>query len=444
MNGRMYLLPLVLIALLGVTDVARAQDEPIGAQWALERIGFDANLAPAAANPIIVAVIDSGLDYYHPDLAQQSIWANSGESANGTDDDGNGYVDDVIGWNFIDNDNNPWDLAGHGTHVSGLIAHINPGARVMPLRVLNFMGRGRSTGIAEAIYYATKHGARIINLSLGGQEISRTEERAIDYAHANNVLVIVAAGNEGIEATEYGPAGLDNVITVGATGEDDKRASFSNWGPTLDISAPGIDVVSLRARYTDFTLIAGAADYAAGDGFLGEQAKFYRATGTSFAAPIVTGIASLLISQNPQLSADDVKRVLLQNARDAETPGVDQYTGYGIIDARAALAADPAFFIETSITGVAVIQLGARTLVRATGTADADRFDAAWLELGRGEDPSSWQRVTEGLNDAVRNGTLGDVDTQALSGATQWTLRVITKHKNGRVREARFALNLGS
>lgn len=428
-------------------------------QWALKRVGFTDtdnsawSIETGETNSVIIAVIDTGIDYFHPDLPRSAIWRNSAEKDNGIDDDKNGYVDDLIGWNFIDGDNNPWDQAGHGTHIAGVIAAntnngtgiagINRGARIMPLKVLNFMGRGRSSGIAEAIYYAVKHGARVINLSLGGAEISASEQRAIDHAHANNVLVVVAAGNEGVETADYGPAASANVLTVGATGPDDKHQGFSNWGASVDLVAPGIDVLSLRARATDFALVADAEGYTAGDGFVGKESRYYRASGTSFAAPFVTGVASLLVARDSGLTAADLMRMLTQSAQDINVPGIDQFTGYGLLDARAALSIDPEFFLEVAIAGVELVQQGGKPALKIIGTLDADQFDEAWIEIGKGEDPKQWKKVSRAIKKKVDNDALDVLEVKNFAGEKLWTLRLIGKHKNESQREARYVLELG-
>ncbi len=430
-------------------------------QWGLKLIGFvDRSRGESAWNiedgrgrPVIVAVIDTGLDYFHPDISPANIWRNRRETPNGVDDDGNGYVDDLIGWNFYDNDNNPWDFAGHGTHVAGIIgaatnngegiAGINWGVKIMPLKVLNFVGRGRSTGIAEAIFYAVANGARVINLSLGGHHISKTEQLAIDYAYSKNVLVVVASGNEGKDNRDYGPAGLEHVLTVGAVGPDGKYAGFSNYGDAVDLAAPGVDILSLRARRTDFELVAGQEGYRPGQAFVGPENRYYRATGTSFAAPFVTGVASLLIARNPDLTVEQLMRILRNTARDIDVPGVDRNTGYGLLDARAALQASPDFFVEARISGVTVVKKQGRPWVRVLGTADANRFRRAWLELGRGENPEEWKRVSDRISKPVHDGTLFDVNVKHLRGSKTWTLRLIVEHRNGTRREARFVLNLG-
>ncbi len=430
-------------------------------QWALKRIGFDSadgktsawEIETGAGNPVIVAVIDTGIDYFHPDIDKTSIWRNTGETENGIDDDKNGYIDDLIGWNFVDNNNNPWDQAGHGTHVAGVIAAttgngigiagINRGAKIMPLKVLNFMGRGRSSGISESIYYAVANGAQVINLSLGGQEISPFEQRAIDYAYEHNVLIVVAAGNSGVDTANFGPAASPHVLTVGATDTNDEHAGFSNWGASVDLVAPGIDILSLRARHSDFALVAGLEDYTPGDWFVGPEALLYRASGTSFAAPLVTGVASLVIAKNQDVTTEQLMRILTQSARDIDAPGIDQHTGYGLLDAATALSQSPEFFVEVSIAGVNVIQGKRGPLLQITGLFNADRPDKAWIEIGEGSAPTSWKKVSKTIKKPVLGGSLDDLEVKHFAGAGQWTLRLIGKHKSGQQREARFVLDLG-
>lgn len=421
-------------------------------QWALARIGWTPDLGRGAKNPVIVAVVDTGLDYYHKDLPPSAVYRNPKEILNAVDDDGNGYVDDLIGWNFVDGNGNPWDHSGHGTHVAGVIAAgldngegvagMNPRARILPLKALNFIGRGRGSRVAEAIYYAVGQGARVINLSLGGDVMSETARRAIDYADAKGVVVVVAAGNEGRDIAGKGPASLPNVITVGASGPDDRRAPFANYGVEVDLAAPGVDVLSLRARRTDVSLTAGVAGYKAGSQFVGSRARYYRVSGTSFAAPFVAGVASLILSRDPGLDARAVKRMIIQSARDIDTPGVDLETGYGLLDAKAALAADPEFYIEPAIHGVAAVRKEDGVYVRLMGTADANRWRTAWIEIARGESPRDWQRVGRALESPVREGTLDDLPATLFRAGGAWTLRLVVEHENGRRREARHVLRL--
>lgn len=421
-------------------------------QWGLARTGWRPELAAEAGTAVIVAVIDTGLDYYHPDMRPENIYFNPGEVLNGRDDDANGYVDDVLGWNFVDGNGNPWDQAGHGTHVAGTIAAalangegiagMVPAARILPLKALNFIGRGRASRVAEAVHYAVGQGARVINLSLGGEQLSRAARRAVEYAQSKGVVVVVAAGNDAQDIGGGGLAAMDGVITVGASGPDDRRASFSNYGARVDLVAPGVDILSLRARRTDLALMAETVDYTPGRNFVGPRARYYRASGTSFAAPFVSGVAAMIRGRRPELDAAAVKRMIVHSARDIGTPGVDQETGYGLLDARAALAADPGFFVMPAIRGIEVVQKPDGMYVRMTGTADADQFRAAWVEYAEGDSPTAWQRTPDTLKVAVRDATLADLSATLFHASSVWTLRLVVEHENGTQREARHVLRL--
>lgn len=222
--------------------------------------------APAAwddttnCSAITVAVIDTGVDYNHPELSG-NIWSNSGETGgNSTDDDSNGFIDDVRGWDFVDGDNDPIDFNIHGTHVAGTIGAAGNNAiggtgvcwkaRIMPLRALDSIGSGTTDEIAAAIDYAVDNGAQVINMSLGGGGTpGDIMDMSIAAAHSAGVLVIAAAGNEGVDndTTPSYPASYDrpNIITVAATDQDDALAGFSNYGDTsVDIAAPGTNIYS--------------------------------------------------------------------------------------------------------------------------------------------------------------------------------------------------------
>jgi subtilisin family serine protease len=427
-------------------------------QWAIKRVGLtlEADSAWAAvgpdAQPVTVAVIDTGLDWNHLDFSYDNIWKNPGEVAdNRIDDDGNGYVDDIIGWDFLAGTNNPWDHDGHGTIVAGVIAAdtgndigvagINPHARIMVLKALNAFGHTRASYVAEAIVYAADNGARVINLSVGGPTLTRIETAAIAHARARGVVVVVAAGNEGVNVAEFGLAGADGVITVGATNLDDSHPNFSNWGPGVDIAAPGVDVLSLRARRTDTMLGIKDVPYEAGAAYVGEDRRYYRVSGTSFSAPIVAGVASLILSARPDLTAAQVETILIQSAEDIQTPGVDQFSGAGMVDARAALAMDPNVHVEAAITGLEVVQGPAGPVVRVQGTAGADRFRTARIDIGRGERPTAFTIVLPEV--AAGAGVLGDIPADAFRGAPVWTVRLTVTHADGRTREARYVLDVG-
>lgn len=241
-------------------------------QWALENTGqtvneesgsVDADIDATEAwdistgnSDVVVAVIDSGVDYNHPDLSA-NIWINPGEIAgNGIDDDGNGKVDDVRGWDFVDSDNDPMDYNDHGTHVAGIIAAIgnnNTGvagvawsAKIMALRGLDTEGYGYTSDLIEAIDYASNNGADVINISWGGEDYSQALKDTIDSSPA---LIICSAGNESmnIDVNPLYPSSYDssNIISVAASDQNDNLTNFSNYGPvSVDLAAPGENIYS--------------------------------------------------------------------------------------------------------------------------------------------------------------------------------------------------------
>lgn len=423
-------------------------------QWGLKRIGFSSEgaegLWPKYAEPVTVAVIDTGIDMYHPDLLG-ATWINTKEiPANNKDDDNNGYIDDVHGWNFVDENNNIADNNGHGTIVAGIIAAwtgngvgisgVNPWARIMPVKATDFNNKGWSINLARAIIYAVDNGARVINISIGGETLSQAEKAALDYAKGKGVLVVVASGNKGINTKDFSPAGFENVITVSSTDVNDNRVNFSNWGKQVDIAAPGTDILSLRALGTDYLVLEREA-YKPGLGIAGKDRQYYRTSGSSFSAPFVSGVASLILSENPKLTADQVKNMVVYSAKDVDVPGRDQYTGYGLLDAKLALSADPSYFLEVQIDGLKLVQ-GGNNYFEVNGTVDADKLKAAWLEIGQGANPLNWEKISKEISSPVKKGLLGAIPLEKVSGGNEWTVRLIAEHKNGKKQEVRYMLNL--
>ena len=198
-------------------------------------------------------------------------------------------------------------IAGSWKDKSG-IAGINPFARLMILKAVNNFGHSRASYVAEAIAYAADNGARVINLSLGGKEPTKVAQAAIDYAYSKGVVIVVAAGNEGADISKFGITGSDKVLTVAATGFDDQRAVFSNFGK-ISVAAPGLDILSTRGRRTDTMLGIEGVKYTAGAAAVGEDKRYYRASGTSFSAPLVSGLASLMIANDPALTNRQVMNI---------------------------------------------------------------------------------------------------------------------------------------
>ena len=278
---------------------------------------------------VVVAVVDSGVNYYHVDIAA-NIWVNPGEIANnGIDDDNNGHIDDIRGWNFIHDNAFPLDGAGHGSHVAGTVAAtihndegvvgVAPRAKIMPLKGLPDFGFGSVTALVEALEYAVENGAQVINNSwqcVSPCPDNYVYDAVIRRAVAADIVVIFAAGNNGDDIADYRPQNMSETFTVGATNPHGGIASFSSRGEELDLVAPGTKIRSL------------------GLGNLG----YVSLQGTSMAAPHVAGVAALLLAVSPTpLTTSEVYAALRSGARDYGQSGFDTESGHGELDASGAL-----------------------------------------------------------------------------------------------------------
>jgi subtilisin family serine protease len=313
---------------------------------------------------VTVAVIDSGSNYNHPDLAN-TVAVNSGEIAgNGIDDDNNGFVDDVLGYDFANGDSVPWDDAGHGSHVAGLVAGavsgVAPGAKILTIKAMDAMGTGDLASIKAAILYAAASGAKIVNMSLGGYQqpsADHEEKLAIDAAQLRGVLIVAAAGNGkpvqisdggGIRVERRGvdtdvdpnlPSAFDNanILAVAAVEETRSLSPFSNFGLlTVDLAAPGgcNEPANRPARLPR---------YCSGQGLkipsvqhrtdLGRYVAF---PGTSMATPIAAGVAALLKAQNPNRSYAEIKRLLMESV-DRVPALAGRMVSPGVVNAKRAL-----------------------------------------------------------------------------------------------------------
>jgi Subtilase family len=182
--------------------------------------------------------------------------------------------------------------------------------------------------------------------------------------------------------------------------------------------------------------------YSAGSSYVGADKRYYRTGGTSFSAPFVTGLASLMLSNDPSLSNIQVMNIIKSTARDIDTPGVDQYSGYGIIDARAALKAPKDYFLFAGIQRLEVVKKGNQQVVRVHGIAGANALKSAKLEIGSGADPKQWKSVASVHKSAGPDAVLGDIPAKSFAGSKTWQIRVVVQHMSGATREARFNLNL--
>lgn len=296
-------------------------------QWGLRIIGAEqAWDVSADCSPTVVAIIDSGVDYLHEDLAG-NIWINEAEvnGVQGEDDDGNGYVDDLYGWDFVQSDGEPLDENGHGTHVAGIIGASGNNsvgiagtcwkAKLMPVRILDASGIGDAFSFLEAVYYAVDNGAKVINTSLGtcpiGHptcDISDTNDSslqplkdAIKYSLNRGVVIVAASGNDGVNTDTYPvfPASYSkdysNVISVASIDSDGKLSSFSNYGvDTVDVAAPGGSDSNGKGILSTWT----------GNSYI-------YALGTSMATSFVTAEVAYLLSSNPNMTPSEVKETVL-------------------------------------------------------------------------------------------------------------------------------------
>ncbi len=275
-------------------------------QWYITQIKAETAWDITTGSPnILIAIVDTGTAYDHPDL--------NGKRVGGHD--------------FYNNDDDPYDDNGHGTMTAGLaaaignngvgIAGVSWGAHIMPVKVLGGpQGQGTDEMVAAGFRYAVDHGANIINASLGSDETSPIEEDAVKYAHDHNVLFVAAAGNSPDGKPHY-PAADDTAMAVGATIRNDSPTGFSSYGSYVDISAPGVGMLSTAWN-------GGTLGYEYGNG-------------TSFSAPLVSGAAALVWSINSNFTADDVRFILEDSSDDIGPPGWDEFTGRGRLNLTAAL-----------------------------------------------------------------------------------------------------------
>ncbi len=325
-----------------------------GRQWGLSNDGTFNNISEAGAdismenawetstgnNSTIISILDSGLKLDHPEF-ENRLWNNSGETDNNnSDDDNNGYADDINGWDFVNNDNTPVDDHGHGTNVTGIMAAtgnnsigyagVDWKAKIMTGKILNANNSGFYSNWISAIYYSVDNGAEVINMSVGGPGFSAFMKDACDFAAENDVAIFVSMMNVNNNDPYY-PAAYSSTIAVGATDTNDERVnpffwsttSGSNYGNHIDICAPGNFMYGLsNSSNTNYGSYWG---------------------GTSQAAPLAAGVASIMKGLDPSLTVEEIRTILRNTADDQvgktseDTPGWDQFHGSGRLNASAAL-----------------------------------------------------------------------------------------------------------
>ncbi len=287
--------------------------------WALTAIHAREAWRLGNGNGVVVAVLDTGVSDSHPDLANRVL----------------------PGWNFVRNNSDASDDDGHGTFVAGLIAAsssqsgpigVAPGASILPVKILDSSGVGSTSSFVAGIIYAVNSGARIINISASGASDSAALNDALAYAESHSVVVVASSGNDANEQAPY-PAAVTTVLAVSATDHDNKLASFSSFGPYVDLAAPGVDVSSTWWSLTG------------GNGYL-------TASGSSASAPLVSGVAAIVAGLRPDATAATLREIITESAQDIGSPGIDAQTGFGLIDAYASalIGSSPVAAVGGSIT----------------------------------------------------------------------------------------------
>jgi len=321
----------------GVVHMQQAtNDTYFGSEWHLAKIGAPAAWDLATGAGVTIAVLDTGVDSTHPDLAARI----------------------VPGWNTYDNNSNTADVYGHGTKVAGAAAAIGNNsvgvtgvaydAKIMPMRISDTSGYiTYYSMVANAVTWAADHGARVANISYGVENVAAVQSAA-QYMRNKGGVVVTAGGNAG---TLDASANTTTMITVAATDANDARASFSTYGAPIDLSAPGVGI---------YTTTNGGG--------------YGAVNGTSFSSPITAGVVALMFSANPALKPDQIDSILASTALDLGTAGRDDYYGAGRIDAyKAVMAAKSAVTTDTQAPSVSIVSPGAT--VKGTVNIDVNATD---------------------------------------------------------------------
>lgn len=453
--------------------------------WGLERMRTASAWDASQGEGVVVAVVDTGLDYDHPDIAA-NVWVNPGEDLdgngevdasdfNGVDDDGNGFVDDLRGFDFANSvdadgdglfdgpddvsDSDPFDDHGHGTHVAGTIAAladnaigvvgVAPRAHIMALKGFREEGPSTIELLSRAMAYAIDNGARVINnsWSCGTRCPSNpVAEEIVTLANALGVVVVTSAGNGRDDVVFYSPENKRGTIVVAASTEVDAPAYFTNYGLLVDVAAPGAGEVNHAVRFATRAILslrssaATPASDASGEAVVGDA--YLRWKGTSMSSPHVAGVAALLLAQRPELAPDDVRALLRLSADDIGPPGHDRASGAGIADAARALETPtPGAVAEIASPRPGSVASQQRVEIALEGTAAGPAFESYALWVGEGVEPTSWQPLAPASDAPVEGGLLAVWPVEELSDGA-YVVRLDVATRNGSVLTELLQLSL--
>lgn len=387
----------------------------------------------------LVGIIDSGMDFLHPDL-QQSYFINAGEYGSGKennriDDDNDGFIDNWRGWNFITNTNNVDDdnIYSHGTCVAGVvsagfnngigISSVTAGSKSLILKCFNSQGIGYEDHIASGILYSVMQGVKVINMSFGDYIYSDLLRDVIKFAYANNVVLVASAGNDNSYVLHY-PSSFDEVISVAASEENYNKASFSAYGVTVDLYAPGVNIL------TTSRLGQGSQEF--GNDYM-------YANGTSFSAPIVASIASILIAKNPTLSNEDLRGILVSSTRYFNfQSNWDDYYSSGILNA---LSSYQNYNNPTSarIYSPSLNYSFTNDTVKIAVTAASAFFSSYSIKYGIGLKPDNYTNLFSSSVQVIKD-TIFKWNTSSLQDSI-YTLKLQIFSSNGRIIEHSTVIN---
>ena len=422
-------------------------DSLVAQQWGLKKIdAFSAWNISEGKDSIIVAVIDTGIDYLHPDLTRK-LFYNNGEigtdnlgrdkKSNGIDDDRNGFIDDYQGWDFTDRVGFPFDPTGgdylewdndpmdennfsHGTAVAGIIgaetnnrigiAGVAPKVRIMNLRAFDPAGYGEEDDVASAILYAVENGAKVINMSFGDYSFSYLLRDVIRYAYSKNLVLVASSGNSNSPNPHY-PSGYSEVISVGNSTENDVVASSSNYGSSLDLVAPGSSIFT-TARKNEYRSFSG----------------------TSAAAPFVSAAASLILSLK-NFSNEEIKQIIKTTTDDIHETGWDLRSGAGRLN----------IFRALTILSPAIVKINYPTddfatsfdTLKINATVINPYFQKYDLQFGVGLNPTSWNNLILSGTSQFISKNISEINLASFKD-TSFTIRLVVYQTNGRTMEERI------
>jgi subtilisin family serine protease len=431
-------------------------------QWGFQNINIEEAWSHSNGEGIIVGVIDTGIDYNHPDLKNR-LWINSEEDYNqnghfdpwpideerfgvygdfdGVDNDGNGYTDDVIGYDLIDQsvrnvgddrtpDPIPWDEHSHGTKVSGVIGAerdnetgicgASYGAKILTARAFDALGNAESDDIAAAIVYAALAGADVLNFSFGEYTDSKIQKDAVMFAASLGCVMVASSGNDGSRKPHF-PSDYDEVISVGASTINDERAPFSDYGVGLDLIAPGVEIWTTDISEVD-----------------GQEENYTQFGGTSAAAPFVTATAALLRSIDNNLTAEEIKGIIISTARSREW---DRYAGSGVLDAGLALSYSGTSDIRFhNPQNEQYFDIESGDDLDIVATIITPLFEHYQLFIGEGINTNNFDSLTSKVYEQKQFDTIYSIKKDFFRD-TSYTLRLLITLKNKRTIEDRLTLH---